>query len=142
MIKNEIINWEQLMNFIVAMLKIPDKYIWVNKLPQTGFTTSLGKVCVINNMIFIEFAPTNRILIETVGGKVFDKQNEIKAGIHPAYIFGLIGNNKIMCPKSTKDETFDTYLTSCRTCDLKFSNTGCPKSNFNESKKIKISTKK
>lgn len=112
------ITWEQHMKFIEDLLKLPFKFIWVDKLPQTGFTTSLGKVCIINNLIFIEFSPTNRILIETVGGKIMDKQKEIKAGIHPAHLFGLIGNNELMCPRSSKDETFDMYLTSCRTCDL------------------------
>ncbi len=112
------ITWEQHMKFIEDLLKLPFKFIWVDKLPQTGFTTSLGKVCIINNLIFIEFSPTNRILIETVGGKIMDKLKEINAGIHPGQIFGLIGNNELMCPRSSKDETFDMYLTSCRTCDL------------------------
>lgn len=120
MIDNDeiIMPWALQMKWIEELLKLPFKYIWVDKLPQTGFTTSLGKVCIINNLIFIEFSPTNRILIETVAGKIMNKKEDIKKGIHPATIFGFIGNNERMCPRSRKDDTFDMYLTSCRTCNL------------------------
>lgn len=115
---DEIIPWSLQMNWIQYLLKLKYKFIWVNKLPQTGFTTSLGKVCIINNQIFVIFSPTNRILIETVAGKIMNKKKEIEAGIHPAKIFGFIGNNELMCPRSRKDQTFDMYLSPCHKCDL------------------------
>jgi len=113
-----IVPWVQQMKYIQYLLALPYKYIWVNKLPQTGFTTSLGKVCIINNQIFVIFSPTNRILIETVAGKIMDQKKEIEAGIHPAKIFGFIGKNELMCKRSRKDQTFDMYLTPCHKCDL------------------------
>jgi hypothetical protein len=113
------VTWEQHENYIEHLLSLPDKYIWVDKLPQTGFTTSLGRVCLRKHLTFVEFAPVNRILIETVGGKIMDKQKEINSGIHPAYIFGFIGNNELLCPRSCKDELFDMYTTSCRECDIR-----------------------
>ncbi len=102
--------WQKHEKFIEDLLNLPDKYIWVDKNPQSGFTTSLGKVCVRKGLKFLEIAPYNRIIDDTIAVKVMGGKD-----------YGKIGTNKEMCKNSFPNKFFKRqkiYHINCDSCSL------------------------
>jgi hypothetical protein len=110
--------WQPHENFILnEVLNIEAKYVWVNKLPQVGLTTSLGRVCLKKMLRLAHFAPTNRIIYDTLGKKIMEGMP-----------YGRIGSNKVMCPKSYKNIFFGFHRSGgCIRCSYFFDSTeqGC-----------------
>ncbi len=93
------------------------KYTWVDKPPQVGLSTSLGRVCLRKRLRLAHFAPTNRIIYDTLGKKIMDGMP-----------FGRIGDNQYMCPKSHKNVFFGFNRSGgCPICSYFFdsSEQGC-----------------
>lgn len=91
-----------------------EKYIWISKNPQSGFTTSLGKVCLKKGLKFLEIAPYNKIIDDTIADKVMDKKP-----------YGKISSNKEMCKSYFQNPYFkDTngdkgiYHCNCKGCSV------------------------
>jgi hypothetical protein len=106
MIKMENNKWQPHEDFIEYLLNLPEKFIWVDKLPQVGLTTSLGKVCLRKGLTFAHFAPTNRIIDDTLGKRIMEGKP-----------FGRIGSNEYMCTKSYKNEFFGFHHSGgCTRC--------------------------
>lgn len=104
--------WQKHEQFVEQLLNIQDdegnpvKYMWVDKNPQSGFTTSLGKVCVRKGLKFLEIAPYNRIIDVTLGLKIMDGNP-----------YGKIGTNKDMCDDKYENPFFKgIYHTKCHGC--------------------------
>lgn len=97
------------------ILNSPEKYIWINKNPQSGFTTSLGKVCVKKGLKFLEVAPYNKIIDDTIANKVMDGKP-----------YGKIASNKDLCKncfpnpyfKDNNEGKGGIYHCGCKGCSL------------------------